>query len=34
MGTDGPTGCRPAAHPLFSGDVDIPPARDALPDGQ
>jgi len=26
MGTDGPTGFRPAAHPLYSGDVDIPPA--------
>ena len=29
MGTDGPTGFRPAAHPLFSGDVDIPPAPPA-----
>ncbi|MFM9019211.1 MAG: hypothetical protein ACKORG_07190, partial [Actinomycetota bacterium] len=29
MGTDGPTGFRPAAHPLYSGDVDIPPAPPA-----
>lgn len=26
MGTDGPTGFRPTPHPLFSGDVDVPPA--------
>ncbi len=29
MATGGPTGFRPAAHPLFSGDVDVPPAPEA-----
>lgn len=29
MGSDSPTGFRPAGHPLFSGDVDVPPAPDA-----
>ncbi len=29
MGTQGPTGFRPAGHPLFSGDVDVPPAPEA-----
>lgn len=29
MGTGGPTGFRPAAHPLYSGEVDIPPAPEA-----
>lgn len=29
MGTDGPTGFRPSEHPLFSGDVDVPPAPEA-----
>ena len=26
---DNPTGFRPADHPLFSGDVDVPPAPEA-----
>lgn len=29
MGSDSPTGFRPVGHPLFSGDVDVPPAPDA-----